>query len=106
MKLSSWQQLVVREAAKAKPRLHRKLLEQEYKTKHASAKQKEVMDSVTGVMESLIRRGLAVGYGYKTQYKLFLNTLRLTPAGRRAAKALGQKQMPLPMFKIKKGKNK
>lgn len=107
MKLSSWQQIVLREAARSKPRLHRRLLEQEYKAKHPSAKQKEIVDTITRVMESLIKRGLAVGYGSKTQYKLFLTTLRLTPKGRRVVKDLQTKVQPiLPMFKAKKGRNK
>lgn len=106
MNLSSWQRLMLREAAKAKPRVHRRLFEQEYKRLNPEASQKEVMDMVTKTMERLIDRGLAIGYGYKTQYKLFLTTLNLTPAGRKVAKEISKKQILLPLFKKASGSGK
>ena len=100
MVLSALQQLMVTEAAKARPRVHRTLFEDEYRRLNPSASQKDVVDAITSAMERLISRGLAVGYGYKTQYKLFLTTLRLTPLGRRTAKKLKPKpQQMLPLFK-------
>jgi hypothetical protein len=100
MALSPLQQFMVTEAAKAKPRIHRTSFEDEYRRLNPDASQKDVVDAVTSAMERLITRGLAVGYGYKTQHKLFLTTLRLTPLGRRSAKELKPKpQQMLPMFK-------
>lgn len=104
MTLSPLQQYMVAEAAKAKPRVHRTLFEDEYRRRNPEASAKDVADGVTGAMERLITRGLAVGYGYKTQHKMFLVTLRLTPEGRRVAKANRPKpQQTLPIFKKKSG---
>jgi len=103
MTLSPLQQYMVAEAARAKPRVHRTAFEDEYRRLNPDASAKDVADGVTGAMERLIGRGLAVGYGYKTQHKLFLTTLRLTPEGRRTAKAHRRKpQQTLPLFKIRK----
>ncbi len=100
MTLSPLQQYMVAEAAKAKPRVHRTLFEDEYRRRNPDASAKDVADGVTGAMDRLIDRGLAVGYGYRTQHKMFLTTLRLTPEGRRVAKANRPKpQQTLPLFK-------
>ena len=99
MAAPSLQRTILLEAAAAKPRLHRRLLEDEYKRSHPSAGAREVVESVTKAIERLIARGLAVGYGYKTQHKLFLTSVRLTPAGKRLAKSFGVRQQTLPLFR-------
>lgn len=95
----SLQRTILLEAAAAKPRLHRRLLEEEYRFSHPQATSREVVESVTKAVERLVARGLAVGYGYKTQHKLFLTSVRLTPAGRRLAKSFGVRQQTLPLFR-------
>ena len=46
-------------------------------------------------IDRLIKRELVVGYGEKTRHRLYLNEVRLTPQGRKAAKELGPKQQKL-----------
>jgi len=53
---------------------------------------------VTRSVERLIARGLIVGRGTKTKEKLFIETICVTPAGRRAILGIQKKrQTPLPL---------
>jgi len=57
---------------------------------------------ITVSIERLIDRGYAVGYGTKTQEKLFITKIRLTPAGKRAVFAARKtKQQKLPYVRSK-----
>lgn len=48
-------------------------------------------------LERLVDRGLMTGYGHRTMAKWFIESVRLTPAGRRAARQLIGKQEKLPL---------
>ncbi len=57
---------------------------------------------ITKSLERLIERGLIVGYGTKTQHKLFINQVKLTPRGKKFARqSLGQ-QTSFPFIKKSK----
>ncbi|MDP3771154.1 MAG: hypothetical protein Q8R16_02560, partial [bacterium] len=78
---------------------------------HAMGKQeashaKDVVDVVTRAMERLIDRGLLVGYGVRTKEKWFVHAVRLTPEGRRIARAVSGTQQALPFHGLKNGELK
>ena len=52
---------------------------------------------VSRAIDRLIGRGLVVGTGVKTAKKWYITGVRLTPAGRRAARALAGQQQRLPL---------
>lgn len=58
-----------------------------------------IQDVVTKSLESLIDRGLLVGYGRRTPKKWFIDEIKLTPRGRRIARALLGGQLLLPLGK-------
>jgi hypothetical protein len=59
---------------------------------------------MTKSLERLIDKGLMIGYGRRTPEKWFIDEIRLTDVGKKAArKLLGQQQkLPLPVKRIKK----
>ncbi|MDD4607039.1 MAG: hypothetical protein PHS07_01690 [Patescibacteria group bacterium] len=54
---------------------------------------------ITQSIERLIDKGLLIGFGEKTQYKLYLRQIKLTIEGRKLTKKLLGEQKKLP-FKI------
>jgi hypothetical protein len=52
---------------------------------------------ITGSLESMIDRGLLLGYGMRTPKKWFLKEVSLTDIGKKAAKELLGKQLALPL---------
>lgn len=60
------------------------------------------VNSVTKALEKMVRRNLMVASGVKTSEKFFINTVKLTPEGRKAIKNLLGSQQRLP---INSGKN-
>lgn len=48
-------------------------------------------------IERLIDRGLVIGFGHRTQDKWFVESIRLTAAGRRQARAILSAQASLPL---------
>jgi len=66
----------------------------------SKAKKENLTSVVTQSIERLIDRGFLVGYGTKTQEKLFISRIRITPAGRREVyKFRVQRQIKLPLKK-------
>jgi hypothetical protein len=60
-------------------------------------------DSITVSLERLIDRGLLIGFGRRTPKKWFIEEVKLTPLGRRTARASFGKQQQLPLMPSKKG---
>lgn len=60
---------------------------------------KDVVDVVTKALERMIDRGFLVGYGVRTKEKWFIREVRLTPEGRRVARASAGTQQALPLTK-------
>lgn len=54
---------------------------------------------ITKSLERLIDRGLIVGFGEKTQYKLFINKIKLTNLGKKTAQKILGQQAELPFKK-------
>lgn len=67
--------------------------------KRASQLTKDEHHALTVSLERLIDRGLLIGYGRRTTEKWFIDVVRLTPLGRRTARALFGKQATLPLRK-------
>lgn len=57
---------------------------------------------ITKSLERLIERGLLIGYGTKTQYKLFISHAKLTPQGKKFARQLLGQQTSFPFIKKSK----
>lgn len=71
-----------------------------YETQKQGPKAGDVVNIITKSLESLIDKGMMVGYGVRTPEKWYIKEVRLLPAGRRTAKKLFGEQQSLP-FKIK-----
>lgn len=56
-----------------------------------------IPEVVTKSLESLIDRGLLIGYGRRTPEKWFIDEIRLTSKGRRLARQLLGQQLALPL---------
>lgn len=54
-------------------------------------------NSITKSLERLIDKGLLIGYGRRTPEKWFIDSIKLTPLGRRTAKKLLGEQQQLPL---------
>jgi hypothetical protein len=65
-----------------------------------------VQDVVTKSLESLIDKGLLIGYGRRTPKMWFIDEIRLTSQGRRLARKLLGEQLPLPLKSMKARLNK
>ncbi|MBI4092459.1 MAG: hypothetical protein HY420_00885 [Candidatus Kerfeldbacteria bacterium] len=61
-----------------------------------------IQDVVTKSLESLIDKGLMVGYGRRTPKKWFIDEIRLTPSGRKLARKFLGEQLALPLNKSRK----
>lgn len=59
-------------------------------------KMEDRVNIITKSLERLIDKGFLVGYGARTPKKWFIKEIKLTAAGKRAAKGLQGKQVPLP----------
>ncbi len=103
MPLSSLQKFIITQIAEnPKNRLARLVFNDYYrKIKHPPTQQLQTK-IITKSLERLINQGYIIGFGQKTQHKLFITHAKLTPRGKKMAiKLLGQ-QVELPIFKKKK----
>ncbi len=95
MRLSALQRYILRECYQSKQKLiPRQPFTKFYptKTKHAV-----VVNSITSSLERLIDKGLMIGFGRRTPEKWFIESVRLTPLGRRMAKQTFGQQQKLPL---------
>ncbi|MFA4819107.1 MAG: hypothetical protein WC621_04655 [Patescibacteria group bacterium] len=76
-----------------------------YDKQPTKPKADDVVNIITKSLESLIDKGLMIGYGVRTPRKWFIKEVRLSAIGRRAAKKLLGEQQKLP-FKTKTAKIK
>jgi len=102
MKLSELQKYILKNCLQQnKAKVSRNVFEKFYdNTKKAPAK-KIRANIITKSIERLIDKGLLVGFGEKTQHKLFITQVKLTPKGKKATQILFGQQEKLPL-KIKK----
>ncbi|MFZ5364017.1 MAG: hypothetical protein ACOZAG_00825, partial [Patescibacteria group bacterium] len=59
-------------------------------------KMEDRVNIVTKSLERLIDKGFLIGYGMRTPKKWFIKEIKLTAAGKRAARGLHGKQASLP----------
>lgn len=100
MKLSSLQKYILKQALQSnKARVSRALLDKFYTNKKSAPAQKIRANIITKSIERLIDKGLLVGFGEKTQHKLFIQQIRLTAKGKKTALGLLGQQAELPFKK-------
>jgi len=105
MKLSVLQKYILRKVyVSGKARFSRQALLEYYRGCKIAPANKMQVKIITQSLERLIDKGLIIGYGHKTQEKFFIQEIKLTAAGKRAAKQSLGKQDSLP-FKIKHKRN-
>lgn len=63
-------------------------------------KAEDQQNAITKSLERLIDRGYMTGFGRRTPKKWFIESVRLTPAGRRAARNLLGKQQQISFRKF------
>ena len=69
-----------------------------YPKKEFEENKKNIQDIVNKSLESLVAKDLLVAFGHKTAQKWFINKVKLTPGGKRAAKEIiKSKQRRLPI---------
>ncbi|MBI5733786.1 MAG: hypothetical protein HY973_02470 [Candidatus Kerfeldbacteria bacterium] len=71
-----------------------------YEVQKVKPKKDDKVNIITNSLESLIDKGLMMGYGVRTPRKWYIKEVRLTLAGRKVAKKLLGEQQVLP-FKTK-----
>jgi hypothetical protein len=100
MKLSSLQKYILKQAwQNNKARISRVVLEKFYTNNKKAPAKKIRANIITKSIERLIDKGLLVGFGEKTQHKLFIRQIKLTPKGKKTALGLLGKQAELPFKK-------
>jgi len=102
MVLSELQKYILKTTLQSnKPRVSRNVFEKFYDNIKKSPAKKIRANIITKSIERLIDKGLIVGFGEKTQHKLFITQIRLTPIGKKAAQNLFGQQEKFS-FKLKK----
>lgn len=95
MRLSALQRYILRECYQSKnPLVGRQVFSKFYSSKIS---QHTIVDSITTSLERLIERGMMIGFGRRTPEKWFIESVRLTPLGRRTAKQSFGQQQQLPL---------
>lgn len=103
MKLSGLQKFILRKSWEIKKtKLSRDNFDSFYDNIKKPPDKKIRANIVTKSIERLIERGLIVGFGEKTQHKLFITHIKLTSLGKKTAQKLLGQQAELPFKKSKK----
>ena len=74
-----------------------------YEAQKQKPKSQDLVNIITKSLESLVDKGLMVGYGVRTREKWYIKEVRLLPGGRRIARKLLGEQQALPL-RLKKQK--
>lgn len=77
----------------------RSALKKFYAKQAKAPKSEDQQNAITKSLERLIDRGYMTGFGRRTPQKWFIESVRLTSAGRRAGKNLLGKQQQIPFRK-------
>jgi hypothetical protein len=98
MKLSKLQKYILKHCFETRDnRVSKSKIFAFYNKKKKKPQLKDIITIVTKSVERLIRKELIVGYGYKTAHKWFIREVKLTPKGKKIAKALFGTQQKLPL---------
>lgn len=81
----------------SKTKISRNVLDKFYDNSKNSPPKKIQANIITKSIERLIDKGLLVGFGEKTQYRLFINQIQLTREGNKVACQLLGRQTQLPL---------
>jgi len=79
--------------------ISRQIFDSFYSSKKNPPAAKIRANIITKSIERLIDRGLLIGLGEKTQHKLFINQVRLTPKGKKTTISLLDRQAQFPFIK-------
>jgi len=102
MSLSNLQKYILKTTLENnKPKTTRDVFEKFYDDIKKAPAKKIRTNIITKSIERLIDKGLIIGFGEKTQHKLFITHIKLTTRGKKETRALFGKQSKLPL-KIKK----
>ncbi len=89
MKLSQLQKFILKQGLNyGRPKIPRKIFDKFYDNLKNPPKPKIRANIITRSLERLIDKGLIIGFGQKTQYKLFIEEIKLTNQGKKRALAL------------------
>lgn len=97
MRLSALQKFILTESYQRKGRLKKKILLNFYDKQKEKPSEKDQVDTVTKSVESLIDKGMMVGYGVRAPTKWYIEEVRLMPKGRKVARKLLGEQQRLPL---------
>lgn len=97
MRLSALQKFILTECYEKKGRTKKKVLLAFYHKQKDKPSEKDQVDTVTKSVESLIDKGLMVGYGVRTPRRWYIEEVRLMPKGRKIARKLLGEQQKLPL---------
>lgn len=96
MKLSHLQKYVLGLGYAEKDKFSRGKILRFYDKVKRPPKMEDRVNIVTKSLERLIDKGFLVGYGVRTPKKWFIKEIKLTAVGRKMARTLQGKQVPLP----------
>ncbi len=94
--LSPLQKFILKECMNGSVVVKRDVFKKFYAKKSKPPKIGDQQNALTKSLERLIDRGYTIGYGRRTPKKWFIESVRLTAAGRRAGRALLGKQQQIP----------
>lgn len=98
MRLSALQKYILLQSAQSRKALYtRDDLRGFYLAIPNAPKLDDQQNGITKSLERLIDKGLLIGYGRRTPEKWFIDSIKLTPLGRRTAKKLLGEQQQLPL---------
>ena len=102
MTLSKLQRYILRQAWEStKPKVNRRIFNDFYNAKKSAPRLPLRTKIITKSLERLIEKGLLIGYGTKTQHKLFITQVRLSPKGKKMTKKILGQQTTFPFSKKK-----
>jgi len=100
MKLSKLQKYILKTTLQNnKIRVSRNIFEKFYDNEKNPPAKKIRSNIITKSIERLIDKGLVIGFGEKTQYKLFITQIKLTSKGRQITQLLFGQQTTFPFHK-------
>lgn len=99
MRLSALQKFILTECYGRKGRLKKKIFLNFYDKQKDKPSEKDQVDTITKSAESLIDKGMMVGYGVRTPLRWYIEEVRLMPKGRKLARKLLGEQQLLPFSK-------
>ncbi len=100
MQLSDLQRYILKQTFIHGPRCDRSVFDAFYRKNRKD----EHIKIITRSIERLIAKGELIAHGHKTAEKFFIQTVQLTPKGRRVASQVVRQQQRLPLALAKKHK--